>query len=237
MPSPVSDGKLKFKITPDFENPHNSDTPPGNDYEITIKASDGELATSVSITVKVTDVNEPPTVASEIADQTMNVGDSTTISISGTFSDPDGDTLTYSVATSDDDIATASVSGSTLTLTAVSTGSATITVTAADRASGNSDRLTATDEFTVTVEDATPSVKITRHRDTPANVTEGGQLKFTLTASSAPTADLEVEITVAETDPHLPGRIATFISDPIPDEVTIKTGKDDRGACSHDGRR
>ena len=61
----VSDGKLKFKITPDFENPHDSnpddsDALGNNNYEITIKASDGDLATKVSFTVKVTDVRRAP---------------------------------------------------------------------------------------------------------------------------------------------------------------------------------
>ena len=110
------------------------------------------------MTITVTDVNERPKVDSPIADQTMNVGDTTTVSLQGKFSDPDGDTLTYTASSDLTTVANVSVnsSHSTLTLTAVSAGEATITVTAADRAAGNSDRLTATDKFMVTVEAGIP---------------------------------------------------------------------------------
>ena len=127
-----------------------------NSYSVTVTADDGNGGTdSIDVTINVIDVNERPTVDTPIADQTMNAGDSTTVSLPGRFSDPDGDTLTYSASTSPPGIATASVnnSASTLTLAALSAGSATITVTAADRSPGHSDRLTASQAFTVTVEE------------------------------------------------------------------------------------
>ena len=124
-----------------------------NIYTIKVRASDGRLTTSVNVTVTVTNVNERPEVASAIADQTMTAGVSKTNSLQSRFSDPDGDTLTYSASTSASAIATASVRRSTLTLTALSAGSATITVTVADRTSGDADRLTASQAFTVTVDE------------------------------------------------------------------------------------
>ena len=146
-----SSGVLTFRSAPDFESPHDSNR--DNIYRITVRASDGRLAASVNVTVTVTNVNERPSVASAIADHTMTAGDSTTISLQGRFSDPDGDTLAYTAATSDSETATASVRRSTLTLTAVSAGSATITVTAADRSLGHADRLTVSQDFTVTVDE------------------------------------------------------------------------------------
>ena len=146
-----SSGVLTFRSAPDFESPHDSNR--DNEYRITVRASDGRLTTSVNVAVTVTNVNERPSVASAIADQTLTAGDSTTVSLQGRFSDPDGDTLTYTAATSASTIATAGVRRSTLTLTAVSAGSATITVTAADRSPGHVDRLTVAQDFTVTVDE------------------------------------------------------------------------------------
>ena len=107
----------------------------------------------LDVTVRVTNVNERPVADTPIADHTMTAGDSATVSLQGRFSDTDGDTLTYTAATSASTIATASVRRSTLTLTAVSAGSATITVTAADRSLGHADRLTVSQDFTVTVDE------------------------------------------------------------------------------------
>ena len=145
---------LRFRSSPDFEVPHDDNL--DNVYTITVRASDGRLATSVHVTVTVADVNERPVADLAITDQTMTVGVSRIISLQGTFSDPDtNDTLTYTASTSPSGIATASVSNSdsTLTIAALSAGSATITVTAADRSLGHADRLTVSQDFTVTVEE------------------------------------------------------------------------------------
>ena len=98
---------------------------------------------------------EPP----PIADQTITASVFREISLQGRFTDPDGDTLTYTAETSRPRIATASVTASdnTLTLAALSAGTATITVTAADRPSGQAGRLTVKQVFTVTVEPHAPA--------------------------------------------------------------------------------
>jgi len=54
------------------------------------------------------------------------------VDVSGKFTDPDGDTLSYSAASLDSTIATASASGSTVTITPVAAGTTTVTVTATD---------------------------------------------------------------------------------------------------------
>lgn len=76
---------------------------------------------------------------------TLDVGDSATFDASSSFSDPDGDELTYRAASSDTMIVTAAVSGSVVSLVAVAEGQATVTMTATSR--GRS----ALQELTVTV--------------------------------------------------------------------------------------
>ena len=96
--------------------------------------------------------NNAPTVAAPIANATIvNASGTKQLSLSGVFSDADGDSLTITAESSDTAMATASVSAdqSTLTVTAKARGTATITVTANDGNGG-----TVSDEFTVTVKAA-----------------------------------------------------------------------------------
>ena len=152
-----SSGVLTFDDPPDFENP--ADSGRNNVYEVTVTASDGRGGTDDrNVRITVTNVNESPRVVSAIADRTMTAGASTTISLSGRFSDPDGDALIYTAHSLIPSVATASVSGDTLTLTAVSAGLTTITVTAADKAPGQSGRLSVAAVFAVTVEVLPPAI-------------------------------------------------------------------------------
>ena len=156
----------------------------------------------LDVTVSVTNVNERPVADTAIADQTMTVGVSRIISLQGTFSDPDGDTLTYSASISPSGIATVSLNDrdSTLTIAALTAGRATITVTAADRRSStDADRLAASQNFAVTVEASLPTVTISRHPDTDLLIDEGDPATFRLVAAPAPTANLAVRVRIAET--------------------------------------
>jgi len=120
--------------------------------DITVTADDGAGGT-VTDTFTVT-VKAAPDVASPIADiGELETGTSRQISLSGVFSDPDGDTLTVSVTTSDRATAdiSAALDATTLSATAVTVigvaeGTATITVTAQDT-DGNQ----VSDTFDVTV--------------------------------------------------------------------------------------
>ena len=91
--------------------------------------------------------NRAPTAVGSIAAQTILVGETVTVNVASNFSDPDGNALTYAVATSDAGVATTSASGSSVTINGVSAGTATVTVTARDPAG-----LTATQSIGVTVE-------------------------------------------------------------------------------------
>ncbi len=110
---------------------------------VTVTADDGKggsVEDSFTVTIKAA-----PVVASPIADVSgLEAGDSRTFSISGVFSDADGDAVTVTEASSSNSAivaVSAAIDGSTaaitaITLTAKSEGTATITVTAED-ADGN----------------------------------------------------------------------------------------------------
>ena len=124
---------------------------------ITVNANDrrgGTVSDAFTVTVKAA-----PVVASAIADMSgLEAGSTQDVSLSGVFSDADGDALTITAASSDEAKATVSVSsdGSTLTLSGVAQGMATVTVTAQD-ADGNR----VSDAFDVEV--------ATRQRQEPTN--------------------------------------------------------------------
>ena len=101
---------------------------------ITVTATDaGDLAAQQSFVVTVpTRSNRAPQAVGTIPDLTVSQGETTTLNVSSHFSDPDGDSLTYSAATSNSGVTSASVSGADLTLAAAAAGTATITVTGTD---------------------------------------------------------------------------------------------------------
>ena len=113
---------------------------------VTVTATDpGGLTATQTFGVTVT-ANQDPVPVGTIAEQTVMAGESATVDVAGNFSDPDGDDLIYTAASSDDAVATVSVSGAVVTVAGVVAGSATVTVTATDPGG-----LTATQTFGVTV--------------------------------------------------------------------------------------
>ena len=114
---------------------------------VTAQDSDGNrVSDSFDVTVTAPP-NNAPTVASAIADAIIaNQSGTHQVSLSGVFSDADGDDLTIKAASSAESVATVAVSNNTLTVTAKSRGAANITVTADDGAGG-----TISDTFSVTV--------------------------------------------------------------------------------------
>ena len=127
---------------------------------ITVTATDtGNLSVAQTFALTVIQPNRAPAKSSkgEIPKQYI---DSTApvrvIGIDSYFTDPDGDTLTYTAASSDTTVATASVSGTTVSVsrvTAASSGEITITVTATDPSG-----LSGTRTFSVTVDPDPPNV-------------------------------------------------------------------------------
>ena len=120
-----------------------------NALQVEVTAEDGTTKRTYAVTVS---RNRMPTVSSGISDLTIvNEGGTHEVSLSGVFSDADGDSLTITAGSSDANRATVSVAGdhSSLTVKARARGMATITVTAADGRGS-----TVADTFTVTVKAA-----------------------------------------------------------------------------------
>ena len=97
---------------------------------LTVTATDpGGLSVDQTLSVS---VNRYPVTVGTIPDQTLGVrGGSVTLDVSGYFSDPDGDTLTYSALTTGTFV-TLSVSNAMLTITPVATGLRSVSVSATD---------------------------------------------------------------------------------------------------------
>ncbi len=131
---------------------------------VTVTATDPHGASITdSFTVNVSrNANNAPVVIDAIANITTRPGASYTVPLeaegAAVFSDPDGDTLTYTLHNADSTKATATLDAATatITVTGVAAGATTITVTASDGVGGTVD-----DPFTVTVESTanrTPAV-------------------------------------------------------------------------------
>ncbi|MXX68124.1 MAG: hypothetical protein F4Y74_04105 [Gemmatimonadales bacterium] len=82
-------------------------------------------------------------------------GQTVMIDVSASFSDPDGDALSHTAATSNAEVATVAVSGTELSVTGVAQGAAAVTVTASDPGG-----LSATQSFAVEVAEPAPMIVI-----------------------------------------------------------------------------
>ena len=93
-------GQLKTKDALDYESNKNA-------YSVTVTASDGTLSDTISVTINVTNVNEVPTFSVDSFSYSIsvigNVSVGADIGAALTATDPDNDTLTYSVVDNDDD--------------------------------------------------------------------------------------------------------------------------------------
>ena len=121
---------------------------------ISVTATDrGGLSAAQAFTVTVsTPENRPAEPVGALQPLILGVDDSpVTVEVGGAFRDPDGDRLTYGVASSAPTVAAMAVLGSTVTVTPMGEGTATVTVTATDAGGSNG---TAAQTFTATVRPA-----------------------------------------------------------------------------------
>ena len=101
--------------------------------DVTVTASDPDgLFASVSVPVTV-EANLPPeTTQNSLPSMEIQERDSAVVKLASYFTDPNGQTLTYSAESADTTVATVSVSNDTLTVRAVTIGPSNVTVTATD---------------------------------------------------------------------------------------------------------
>ena len=119
---------------------------------ITVTASDQGGLTATQV-FQVVVPNRAPVVVSTIPGQTVHSGEMVEVDVSSSFSDPDGDSLSYEAVSSDPATAGVAVYGDTVAISGVARGEATITVTASDQGG-----LTATQVFQVVVPNRAPVV-------------------------------------------------------------------------------
>ena len=117
---------------------------------ITVTATDPDgLSATQTAEFTVEKLNRAPVLADTIPHQTLTEGDTLVLDVSDNFSDPDGDTLTFTAESDDTTAVTVSVDGSEVTIVAVAVGSgAFVSVTATDP-----DSLSVTQAFNVAVEE------------------------------------------------------------------------------------
>ncbi len=100
---------------------------------LTVTATDpGGLSTTLSTLVTVVIQGQGPVAVEPIPEQSLEVGQTRTLSVADNFQDPDGGSLDFAAVSSDPGIVTAAASGSDVSLTGVSEGRTTVTVTATD---------------------------------------------------------------------------------------------------------
>ena len=171
----------------------------GATITVTVSYTDGG-GTAESLdsaaTGTVANVNDAPTVANAISNQSATAGSAFTFQFAAdAFEDVDGDTLTYTAVESGEtdlpDWLTFTASTRTFSGRPAAAGTVSVEVTANDGNGG-----TVSDTFDITVAaPATPTITIAAGT---SPVTEGTAASFTVTASPAPIANLTVNLTVAD---------------------------------------
>lgn len=157
---------------------------------VTVTATDPEgLTVAQEFDVSAMYPNRAPVAEGMIANRVIHVGSTDSLDVSSYFSDPDGDSLSYTATTSRRIRVTVAVHGSTIALTAVSLGNSAITITARDP-----DGLRASQRFRAVVEPVpTPDLVVDSTTASADSVQVGEE--FTLTAAVRNVGNAEAEST------------------------------------------
>ena len=166
---------------------------------ISVTATDpGGLSVAQAFAANVEKANEPPVPVDSIPPRTLLEGEEVTLDVTDYFSDPDGDTLTFTAASSDNAVATATADGAMVTIKGVLEGGATVTVTATDPGG-----LSAKQEIDVTVEEVNEAPEI---------------------ADTLPVHDIFIVVDDSASDPDTLSEVVLDVSglfsDPNGDELT-----------------
>ena len=200
-----SSGVLSFDTSPDYENPHDSDR--NNVYKVTVRASDGSLADDRNVLISVSDVAECPAVPDRPGVSPPNA--TVTDELRVTWDEPSntGPPITgYAVLYKAVDdaaykIATASTPNRAWTLTGLEPNTE---YKARVRAMNDECDSGLYSEPGAGMTNAllVPTVTITPDVDAMGNtitsVREGSSIRFTLTASRAPTSNILVRVSITE---------------------------------------
>ncbi|WP_420632540.1 PKD domain-containing protein [Candidatus Palauibacter sp.] len=179
--------------SPTFEAPEVTEA---TDLTFRLTVSDGTLSATDDVTITVAHVNRGPVPAGTIGAQSVDVGGSGSVDVSGYFSDADGDALTYTAEWTDSTAVTVSVTGSLVEYTGDAAGSADVTVTARDPGGEE-----ATQMFTVTVSNGVPTADAGPDQTVDERTTvtldgsgstdpDGGTLSYAWLQTAGPTATL-----------------------------------------------
>ncbi len=166
---------------------------------ITVTARDpGGLSATLAFMVRVP--NRAPMIADSVPEQLVFVGDTARLDLAAHFTDPDGDTLAYGVASDSAGAASISLSGSVVTVVGLAEGSTTVTASASDP-----EGLSAELEFAVRVPNRAPVVtdsvpeqslfvSDTVRVDLAAHVADpdGDELTYEASSSASATASVSV---------------------------------------------
>ena len=160
----TDEGVLAFNAAQNYESPTDMDG--DGEYEITVTATDAAgNNTTEAVTVQLQNVNETPTLTSEIEDTTATVGQAFSLDISDSFADPDsGETLTYS--------ATGLPAGYSISSDGVITGNTTAPIAAQDIVvtATDSGGLTVTDTFSFQATEAPVAPTVTSSLQGETNI-------------------------------------------------------------------
>ena len=99
--------------------------------EVVVTATDPD-GLSATQGAQVSVVNRAPEVVEPIPSQTLKVGRAVTLDVTGNFTDPDGDELSYAVASADTLLAVATIDGAEVEIEAVGSGDVAVSIMATD---------------------------------------------------------------------------------------------------------
>ncbi len=184
---------------------------------IQFTASDSYLSTTSNyVTINITAVNDAPKITTNFSNLTIDQDSSTTLTLSNYFTDPEGDTINYTVSTLGSNL-NVTISSATATITPEASWSGTTTVIF-NASDGNASKLSST--ITITVNSSSnnaptidtysptssPSIEIGESQD--FIITYSDDDNDTLTISW--TIDGTTQSTTSDTFTYTPSDIGTF---------------------------